>query len=209
MARKLFNVGHCERGRVEAFSDGVLAIVITLLVLEIKIPPPGLSAADLWSALLRVVPMTIAWAVSFAFVLVFWVAHHYFFNSLKQVDRGLLWLNGLFLLTISFTPFPTAIAGEYPLSVPAAALLNAAFLVSSLAFLAMRLYATGRLTERHQHAAVRQALRRSFIGPILYAVGFVMAFVHPIISQAIQVIVPVIYFLPSSQQVAEKSIDVR
>ena len=128
---------------MEAFSDGVLAIVITLLVLEIKVPQalPNDEAA-LWQAIAGQLPMIGAWVVSFLFVLVFWVAHHYFFDMLRKVDRGVLWLNGLFLLAICFMPFPTALSGQYPASRPATLLLSATMFVTALAFSAMRWYAT-------------------------------------------------------------------
>ena len=111
--RSLFLIGEAEKDRVEAFSDGVLAIVITLLVLELKVPEHVTGGdPELWRALAERVPAILAWVVSFVYVLVFWVAHHYLFEQLANVDRGLLWLNGLFLLAISFTPFPTSLAGE-------------------------------------------------------------------------------------------------
>jgi uncharacterized membrane protein len=89
MPRRILRTGHSDTARVEAFSDGVLAIVITLLVLDMKVPQqlePGEGA--LWQALVQQLPMLGAWALSFCFVLVFWVAHHYFFQQLAHVDRG-------------------------------------------------------------------------------------------------------------------------
>ena len=109
MIRRLFRSGEADTDRIEAFSDGVLAIVITLLVLEITPPSVQGGDAELWRALARMLPVIAAWVVSFLFVLVFWVSHHYLFASLAKVDRGVLWLNGLFLLFISFTPFPTSL----------------------------------------------------------------------------------------------------
>ena len=108
MARRaIFHTGPLGTDRVEAFSDGVLAVVITLLVLDVKLPSGLSTDAALWAALVHITPVLGAWVVSFAFVLVFWVNHHYFFASLKKTDRGLLWLNGVFLLTITLIPFPT------------------------------------------------------------------------------------------------------
>ena len=109
----VLRTGAADISRSEAFSDGVLAIVITLLVLEIKVPQalPNDEAAP-WRAIAGQLPMIRAWVVSFLFVLVFWVSHHYFFDMPKKVDRGLLWLNGLFLLAICFMPFPTALSGS-------------------------------------------------------------------------------------------------
>jgi uncharacterized membrane protein len=89
MARKIFRTGETDTGRVEAFSDGVLAIVITLLVLDIRVPHVvGGDDLVLWHAIAAQLPIIGAWVVSFLFVLVFWVAHHYFFDHLKLVDRG-------------------------------------------------------------------------------------------------------------------------
>ena len=103
-------VGLTETNRLEAFSDGVFAIVVTLLVLDLRLPPPEEKA--LWGALQYLLPLFGAWVTSFAFVLVIWVNHHYLFNQLRQTDRGLMWLNGLLLFGISFLPFPTALAGH-------------------------------------------------------------------------------------------------
>jgi uncharacterized membrane protein len=135
MVRKLFRTEEAETSRVEAFSDGVLAIVITLLVLDIKVPQTADSDAALWQAILQRLPMIGAWMVSFFFVLVFWVAHHTLFYQIEKTDRGLLWLNGLFLLAISFSPFPTALAGEHPGATPAV------FLLSLVMFLAAAFFA--------------------------------------------------------------------
>ncbi|MBV9252221.1 MAG: DUF1211 domain-containing protein, partial [Acetobacteraceae bacterium] len=117
--------------------------MITLLVLNIKIPdhlPEGNAA--LWQALVQQLPMLGAWVISFFFILVFWVSHHDLFNRLAHVDRGMLWLNGLFLLAICFTPFPTALVGLYPERSASTTLLSAAMFVTALCFWAMRWYAT-------------------------------------------------------------------
>jgi uncharacterized membrane protein len=109
-----FRTGRLRGDRVQALSDGVFAVAMTLLAVDIKLPADLPNEAALWRALWLMVPALAAWIVSFAFVLTFWVNHHYFFASLKQVDRGLLWLNGLFLLTITLIPFPTGLVAEYP-----------------------------------------------------------------------------------------------
>jgi uncharacterized membrane protein len=200
MARRtILRVGDTESRRVEAFSDGVLAIVITLLVLDIKVPqsvPDGNAA--LWQALAQQLPTLGAWALSFVFVLVFWVAHHSFFDHLARIDRGLLWLNGLFLLCISFTPFPTAVFGLYPGRSAAVTLLSGAMLLTAGSFWLMRWYAT---TQAHlfrpEHAAqATAALRRSLWGPGLYAAALVAAQISVPVSVAIQIAVPVLFFVP-------------
>ena len=195
----VLRTGTAVTGRVEAFSDGVLAIVITLLVLEIKVPQalPNDEAA-LWQAIAGQLPMIGAWVVSFLFVLVFWVAHNYFFAMLEKVDRGLLWLNGLFLLAICFMPFPTALSGQYPASRPATLLLSATMFVTALAFSAMRWYATfhAGLVAREDIPRAKALFRRGLISPSLYLVSIGLALVYPPAAIAIQILVPMLFFFP-------------
>ncbi|HME23129.1 MAG TPA: TMEM175 family protein [Acetobacteraceae bacterium] len=199
MIRHIFRSGQAEADRVEAFSDGVLAIVITLLVLEITPPSAPGGEAELWRALARLLPVIGAWVVSFLFVLVFWVSHHYLFASLAKVDRGVLWLNGLFLLFISFTPFPMALQARYPGTVPAAFLLSLAMLLTASSFALLRWYASidaGLLRPGIATRVAREAMRRSLLAPSLYLIGTLAAFVLPWVSLVIQVIVPLIFILP-------------
>lgn len=207
MARGILRTGLAESRRVEAFSDGVLAIVITLLVLDIKIPRQvsGGNAA-LWQAVVQQLPMLGAWALSFCFVLVFWVAHHYLFVQLARVDRGLLWLNGLFLLTISFTPFPTALLGLYPRLSAAATLLSGAMFFTAASFSLLRWYATrhARLFKPDYEAEAAAALRRSYVGPGLYFLAILAAQIAVPISIGIQIVVPLLFFLPVHQSTSHR-----
>jgi Endosomal/lysosomal potassium channel TMEM175 len=100
--------------RVEAFSDGVLAIVITLLVLEIKTPRlhSTENVGQAWLALVDLVPKFASFFLSFFFIAVFWVNHHRLFALIRKVDWGILWLNNLLLLLLCFVPFPTAFIGD-------------------------------------------------------------------------------------------------
>jgi uncharacterized membrane protein len=101
-----------NKTRLEAFSDGVFAIVITLLVLNIKIP--DVDYAHLPSALLGTIPQVMAYIMSFIVIGIYWVGHHQSFHLVSQTDGGFLWLNVLLLLCISFIPFPTILMGKYP-----------------------------------------------------------------------------------------------
>ena len=104
-----------ETTRVEAFSDAVFAIAITLLILEIKVPETGEvhSASDLWRALYHLWPSYFAFIFSFGAILVAWVNHHHVFNTLGKISRPFMYANGFLLLTITFIPFPTAVLAEY------------------------------------------------------------------------------------------------
>jgi len=208
VAEGILRTGAAETGRVEAFSDGVLAIVITLLVLNIEIPDQlGPGDAALWQALAQQLPMLGAWALSFFFVLVFWVAHHYFFRQLANIDRGLLWLNGLFLFAISFTPFPTALLGLYPGRSASATLLSGAMFATAGSFSLMRWYATrhARLFRPEHAAQAQRAMRRSLLGPGLYFAAIVAAQWAVPVSIAIQVAVPLLFFLPVRPAVAKEA----
>jgi uncharacterized membrane protein len=101
-----------QKSRLEAFSDGVFAIVITLLILDIRFPEVEYSqfAATLRSLL----PRILAYVMSFIIIGLYWVVHHNSMHAMEKIDRGFLWLNILLLLCVSFIPFPTSLLGRYP-----------------------------------------------------------------------------------------------
>ena len=101
-----------KKARLEAFSDGVFAIVITLLILDIKLPKVDYN--DLPAALYIILPNISVYVLSFLIIGMYWVFHHYTFMFMKEADGVLLWLNILVLLFISFLPFPTSLMGQYP-----------------------------------------------------------------------------------------------
>jgi uncharacterized membrane protein len=197
------DVGYLPKARVEAFSDGVIAIIVTILVLEIKVPRLEGSRleAQLQDALWHALPLVGAYVVSFMVLLVFWVAHHQLMHSVRRVDRGLLWLNGLLLMILAFVPAPTALIGEYPGAAAGSVLYGAALALAGLAFLAMRVYITQHgalLHEAVPAAAARQAVRKGVLSPILYGVGAALAMVDTRLAWCVYVIVPLIYILPGA-----------
>lgn len=195
-----FRTGAIEKTRLEAFTDGVIAIVITLLVLELKVPEGLKGDRAIWRALAAVTPAAAAWVVSFLFVLVLWVNHHYFMASLRNADRGLLWLNGLFLLCISATPFPTGLAGAYPGTTPPLFLLSMSMGATSLMFAIMRFYATfvGKLTHEHlTRPQLSRAMMISGVAPVLYAISAILAFLWKPGSTLLLALVPTAFFLRS------------
>lgn len=171
--------------RLETFSDGVFAIVITLLVLEIKPPQLGEQASPvaLWAALAQLWPSYLAYALAFSTILVAWIGHHLLMDQVKQVTLGLLLINGLFLLSISFLPFPTSVIAEYLRSdsaSAAAAFYALANLFTALTHLGLVLTV---LTDHPQRATALVDIRlKSW-----YSIGWclicaVMAWLNPLVS---------------------------
>ena len=170
---------------MEAFSDGVLAIAITLLVLEIRVPELK-HGESLAHALGQLWPKYAAFAVSFITIGIMWINHHALFDRVARVDRALLFVNLLLLMSISFLPFPTAVLGDYIRDAEqgrvAAVLYGANMTIIGLGFLALWWYLL-----RHEELrgpefsddAVRTGLRRTVIGPIAYALSMVVAVVSP------------------------------
>jgi uncharacterized membrane protein len=186
--------------RIEAFSDGVIAIVITLLVLELRVP--HLESADgamLSMAVVALAPKFLSFVMSFVFVAVFWVAHHQLYHPLERSTPALLWLNNLFLLCITFIPFPTAMLGEYPDNPFAIIFFGVTMFVASLSFSLMRWYATlkASLTRQSIDLHIRRwAMRRSLIGPSLYLVGIAMAAFSRTLAIGIYLVIPLLYLIP-------------
>jgi uncharacterized membrane protein len=167
--------------RAEAFSDGVLAIAITLLVLEIRVPdvPKG---GSLGHELVQLWPKYLVFAVSFVTIGIMWVNHHALFQGIATVDRRLLFINLLLLMSISFVPFPTAVLGDYLRNSDsghaAAALYGANMLLVGIGFLGVWRYLLVHPELREPHlddAAVRQALSRTIIGPAAYTTAIVVS----------------------------------
>src|SRR6185369_3892193 len=130
------------KSRVEAFSDGIFAIIITLLILELKVPEirPTDAIGELAEKILHLGPKFIAWVISFLTVAIIWVNHHRIFESLKHINHAIFWLNANLLLWVSFIPFPTALMGDYFDNKLAVSFFGIASLMMGIAFLLFRLY---------------------------------------------------------------------
>lgn len=175
-----------ETGRIEAFSDGVFAIAVTLLVLELKVPALAEEAtnSDLWSALLSRWPSYLAYLVSFATILIVWVNHHRLFTIITRSDSRLLFLNGALLLVVTTIPFPTALLAEYlekPAATAACAIYTGSFVLLALAFNGFWRYAAYRnrlLASTVTDAQVKAVARSLLFGPLSYGLAFALAFVN-------------------------------
>jgi uncharacterized membrane protein len=174
------------RGRVEALSDGVFAIVVTLLVLEIKVPHVAepASMAELGRALWTLAPKFTSWVISFVTVCVIWLNHHRLFTAVSRMDHGLFWLNANLLLWTSFIPFPTALMGDYPTSNLAVSFYGLVMFLMALAFVLLRVHILRHADLVHEHvdrAAFRKGTWYSIVmGPIAYALGAGLAWVSQI-----------------------------
>jgi uncharacterized membrane protein len=172
------------RGRVEALSDGVFAIVVTLLVLEIKVPPVGThdSLAELARALSALLPKFVSWVISFFTVCVIWLNHHRLFKLMARIDNGLFWWNANLLLWTSFIPFPTALMGDYPTNKLAVSFYGWVMLLMALGFVMLRLHMhrnPGLVHEHVDRAVFRQGtLYAVVMGPTAYAAGAALAWVN-------------------------------
>jgi uncharacterized membrane protein len=186
--------------RLEAFSDGVLAIAATLLVLELRVPDAG---QDLGGALLTQWASYAAYVVSFGTIGIIWVNHHGLFVHVRQVDRTLLFLNLLLLMVVSLIPFPTAIVGRFVSaerdSHVAAAIYGALMILMSLAFTGLWRHVTRDARLLGQHLDPRRARQESVLfsaGLAGYVAGVGLAFVSAPVSLLVYGLVAVFYIFP-------------
>jgi uncharacterized membrane protein len=191
-----------ETARVEAFSDGVLAIVVTLLVLELKVPRGLETEQAVRHALAEEWHAYLAFLTSFATVGIMWVNHHRLFTLIGRVDHWLLMLNLLLLLMISVVPFPTAVVSEY-LGAGGAQIatlvLGGVYLVTAIVFNVIWRYAAyhRRLIAPHVPQAIVDAQTRQYrFGPVVYLVALLAALVSPTLSVALNLAIAVFFALP-------------
>lgn len=182
-----------ETGRIEAFSDGVYAIAITLLVLELK-APKGLSAASLRAALLEQWPSYAAFLVSFLTIGIMWINHHRLFSLIRRSSEGLLVLNGLQLLTVTVVPFPTALVAEYlghEGGVLAAAVYTGWSNVIGVVYNLLWRYAASSkrrpslLRVAPDSPEVRAIQAQYRYGPLWYGLAFALSFASPALAVAL------------------------
>jgi uncharacterized membrane protein len=173
------------KSRTEAFSDGVFAIAITLLIIEVRVPDS--EAGDLARDLANQWPSYAAYVVSFAIIGIIWVNHHDIFERITTVDRPLLFLNLVLLLTVAFLPFPTALLGEYIRKGDnahiAAAVYGFNMTLIGLAFIALWTYLVRvptLLTPGLGAEGARRARRAAIVGPVVYGLTIPLAFVSPV-----------------------------
>lgn len=194
------STGYFSKTRVEAFSDGIFAIIVTLLVLEIKVPEihQENSTSELLKALTHLLPKFISWIISFMILCVVWVNHHRIFEQLKGVTHGTFWLNANLMLWCSFVPFPTALMGDYMDNSISLSIFGVVMAMVAMSFTFMRFHLLRNPASLQDSTDVkhfRVATTRSlFFGPLLYLAGASLGFIHPYLALSIYIFIP-IYFI--------------
>lgn len=178
---------HNPNSRLEAFCDGVFAIALTLLVIDIKIPH-GIeinNTIDFWRNLQHIIPSILAFLLSFIVILITWVNHHNCFTLINKSSTSLIYANGLLLLTVVFVPFPTSLVGEHLLTnhaAPSVVLYNAVLALQALGWILL----CGTITKHKlynnekSYRSIRQNGQFGYFAFVLYSICAIVAFWFPL-----------------------------
>lgn len=183
-----------NKGRLEAFSDGVLAIIITIMILEIK-APEGHQFEDLKP----LIPKFLSYILSFIYVGIYWNNHHYLLHGLSKVNGKVLWSNLHFLFWLSLIPVSTAWMGEHNFEKAAMSLYGAILFLSAISYVILQ-YTI--MCSEGDDSALRKVLKKDFKGKIslvLYVIGIVTAFYNQWISGAAYFIVAMLWLIPDKR----------
>jgi uncharacterized membrane protein len=177
--------------RLEAFSDGVLAIIITIMVLELHVPhgTEWRSLAPLW-------PVFLSYVLSFVYLGIYWNNHHHMLHVTRRVNGGILWANLHLLFWLSLTPFTTAWMGENHFAPVPTATYGAVLLACAIAYWILQ---QTIIRSQGEHSVLAHAVgedRKGKISPVFYATAIPLAFVHPAISGALYVFVALMWLVP-------------
>lgn len=184
-----------NKSRIEAFSDGVIAIIITIMVLELHIPElkEGFSNTDVWSALLHLVPKLLAYLLSFVVVAILWLNHHSLFDKIPHSDSKLVWYNAFLLFSMSLIPLPTAFLAEHHLLYQATMFYGFVMFLNAFAFFLMRRYIEVDAKLMPYNKLVHKS---NIISTVLYLLSIPLSLISVYLSFIIFVGIPVWYFLP-------------
>ncbi len=178
--------------RLEAFSDGVLAIVITIMVLELRVPEGGPALA----ALRPLVPVFLSYVLSFVNVGIYWNNHHHMLHATHEVTGRILWANLHLLFWLSLVPFTTRWVGESPSQRWPAAVYGGVLLMAAIAYYLLQ---GSILAHEGPGSTLARAIGSDWKGktsPALYVLAIALAFVHPWLSYAIYVLVAILWLIP-------------
>jgi uncharacterized membrane protein len=179
------------KARLEAFSDGVIAIMITIMVLELKVP----EGAG-WGTLHEVLPAFLSYAMSFIYLGIYWVNHHHMLHATGRVNGKILWANLHLLFWLSLVPSTTGWLGEHPYDKVPTAVYGIALLLPAIAYYVLQNTIIAAEGPGSRLAAAVGRDRKGKISPFLYASGIALAFVHPWLADAVYVLVAAIWLVP-------------
>jgi uncharacterized membrane protein len=180
-----------RKGRLEAFSDGVIAIIITIMVLELKIP----HGAD-WEAIRPVVPVFFTYILSFVYLGIYWNNHHHMLYVTDRINGGILWANMHLLFWLSLVPFVTGWMGENHFAPLPTAVYGGVMLAASVAYYILQRMI---IAEQGPHSKLKAAVGRDVKGklsPLIYVAAIVSAFVNQWVSEALYVLVALMWLIP-------------
>ena len=177
--------------RLEAFSDGVLAIVITIMVLELRVPE-GVE----WSSLQPLIAPVLGYVLSFIYLGIYWNNHHHLLHTVSHVSAGILWTNLHLLFWLSLFPFATAWVSHNHVAPAPTAAYGVVLLMAAIAYYALQL---AIIAEHGPGSVLASALGRDWKGklsPVLYLLAIALAFVNPWLSHALYVFVAMLWVVP-------------
>jgi uncharacterized membrane protein len=177
--------------RLSGFSDGVIAIIITIMVLELKVP----HGAD-WEALKNVLPVFLSYVLSFTYIAIYWNNHHHLLHTSARVSGTILWANTHLLFWLSLIPFATAWLGESNVAPLPTALYGLALLMPAIAY---NLLQTAIVRVNGADSSLAKALGADIkgkISPLIYIIGIALAFVSPWLSIAMYALVALMWLIP-------------
>lgn len=182
-------------GRMEAFSDGVIAIIITLMILEVK--PPDMANHEVGDTSVFVHHL-VAYTMSFIMLGIYWVNHHNFFHKVQNGDRKLLWMNLNLLFWMSIIPIPTGFLGSHYTEPIASVFYGFVLFMNSISFTLMGAYATkkGLFSGQIPMDIQKRNMRRNRLGLGLYVSAMILSYISVYISFAIFILVAAMYFMP-------------
>jgi len=186
------NTTHMEKNRLEAFSDGVLAIIITIMVLEIKVP----RSAE-WHDLLDLWPVFFSYLLSFIYIGIYWGNHHHLLYTVKRVNAGIIWSNLTLLFTLSLLPFATGWMGENHFETNTVATYGAVLELNGLSFYFLQ--ACIQKSQQHDaklKLAIRQSKVKGVVSQICYLISIPLAFWVPAVSFFLFFAVAVVWIVP-------------
>ncbi len=184
-----------EKNRLEAFSDSVIAIIITIMVLELKVPVKVMPAVEL-SDLKDLLPVFLSYVLSFIYVGIYWNNHHHMFHSTRHVTGGILWANLHLLFWLSLFPFTTAWMGENHLAPVPAAVYGFVLLMAAIAYYILQRTIIAQQGPGSLLAAAIGKDWKGKLSPILYFIAIPLAFVSPWVSSGLYVLVAFLWLVP-------------